>query len=306
MFASVLDQVTGQLDKRFLLNAFFPTLVFALLMGLIVVSGVTGIDDAITWWDEQPSVVQIVLTIGAVAAVFVVANVVAASILAITRLFEGYAFPASLFAGWAREWHHWRWERLADADSDDENKKREKRRKRQRFPEQIKGADDLAPTRLGNVLRSAELYPFIRYGVPALSTWPRLYPLLPEELRTPLDDARSAMELLLVVAFLSATLSVAGSVCLLVFGASLEWVYATLLGSAATATLAYIAALGPARIYGRLVRSAFDEHRLELLAKMRVPLPATPSEERLVWAGLARFLSGSNVDYTWRYVERES
>lgn len=303
MFASVLGQVTGQLDRRFILNAFFPTLVFALLMGLIVVSGAVGLDPAIEWWGKQAALVQVMLTIGVVAAVFVAANVVAASMLSITRMFEGYAGPGRIGAGWGRNYHYWRLQRLQDEDGDSAAEKAKKERQRRRFPENAKDASDMAPTRLGNVLRGAELYPFVRYGLPAISIWTRLYHLLPEELRGALEEARSSMELLLVVSFWSGILSVAGSVCLLVYGASTAWVLSTLLGSAATAALAYLGALGPARVYGNLVRTAFDLHRLELLTAMRVPLPASPAEERLVWSTLIRFLSGRNVDIGWRYVE---
>lgn len=59
MFASVLREVTGYLDRRLLVSAFFPTLVFAGLATL-------------PWlgqWQDRPDTTKIVLTVGFVAAV---------------------------------------------------------------------------------------------------------------------------------------------------------------------------------------------------------------------------------------------
>lgn len=293
MFASVLGQLVPQLDRRFILNAFFPTLVFVMLTGMLVISGAAGLDDAITWWDRQSTIVRVVLTVGAIAAVFVLANIVAASMLWIVRVFEGYAFPASLFATPARRFRYARWDGKSEAD---------KKKMRARFPEGASSADQVAPTRLGNILLSAERYPSARYHVDSKRTWPRLYHLLPEELRTALEEARSSMELLLAIAFLSGLFSVVGSVCLLAFEASTAWVLAALFGGASVSAITYAGALAPASIYGNLIRTAYDLHRHALIEALRLPCPATPGEERIVWSGVLGFLDGDDPDYSWRYV----
>jgi hypothetical protein len=293
MFASVLDQITGQLEKRFLLNAFFPTLLFFMLMGLAIVSGGPGLDESIEWWGEQPGVVRVMLTIGGVAVVFVTANVVAGSMLWIIRLFEGYAFPTSLVAGLGRS------HKFADWQGKSAEKKRAMRNS---FPESPRSRDDVAATRLGNILLSAETYPLARYHVDSMRTWPRLYNLLPEELRGALEGSRSSMELLLVVAFWASLFSCLGSLTLLLLGSSLAWVLAALLGGAAVAGITYAGALAPAKIYGSLIRTAYDLHRHELIEALRLPRPATPGEERLVWSAVLSFLDGDDPEYSWRYV----
>lgn len=297
MFSTILDQVTGQLEKRFLLNAFFPTLLFSMLIGLVAISIGPGLDEAIEWWGDQTGIVQAMLTIGVVAAVFVAANVVAGSMLWIIRLFEGYTFPASLVAGMGLRYKFNRWNKLSED---------EKKAMRARFPEHPTGVSDVAPTRLGNILLSAEKYPEERYHVDSTRTWPRLYNLLPAELRAALEESRSSMELLLVVAFWAALFSPIGGVCLLFFsGSSPYWGLAAVLGGAAVSSIAYAAALAPAAIYGSLIRTAYDLHRHTLIESLRLPRPATPGEERLVWSAVLAFLDGDDPEYSWRYVVSE-
>lgn len=296
MLASILDQVTGQLERRFLLNAFFPTLLFFMLTGLVVVSGGPGLDETIEWWNEQSGVVLAMLTIGGVAAVFVIANVVAGSMLWIIRLFEGYSFPASLVGSKGRAYEYSRWTGKTEA---------QKKAMRGRFPENPASMEEMAPTRLGNILLSAETYPQARYHVDSTRTWPRLYSLLPAELRAALEESRSSMELLLVVAFWSALFSVVGSLSLLFLGSSPAWMLAALLGGAAVSGITYVGALAPAEIYGSLIRTAYDLHRHLLIEALRLPRPATPGEERLLWPAVLTFLDGDDEEYSWRYVVSE-
>src|SRR5262249_8893760 len=62
------------------------------------------------------------------------------------------------------------------------------------------------PTRLGNALRAAESYPGDkeRWGLDAAFWWPRLYLILPDSARNQVDDARAALDQLVVLTMLSA------------------------------------------------------------------------------------------------------
>lgn len=280
MIQAVLTQVTGQLENRFLLNAFFPALVASLLAAAVVSTGYDGVDAVVDSWEEQSAAVQALIAIAWVAAVLVVANVVASSMLFIIGVFEGHHLPARIReAGQAQCFH--KWGQVTDADV--------KQRNYPVHPAQP-ARKDFAPTRLGNVLRSAETYPEARYGVQATRTWPRLYLLLPEEVRTALAETRASMEFMLVIAFYSTWLAPASAIYLMVVQADVGWTLAALLGGAALAFAAYFGALTPAAVYGNQVRAAYDNHRFKLLEAIHAPLPASVEEERLVWAHVTRYL----------------
>ena len=68
--------------------------------------------------------------------------------------------------------------------------------------------DMVMPTRLGNVLRAAEMYPTERYRIDTWVIWPRLYLLLPERSAVVVDTARERMEL---AAAFTVSLALAGA-----------------------------------------------------------------------------------------------
>lgn len=289
MFSSILGQLTGQLERRFLLNSFFPVLVFSLLSGLVVASGQTGVDTVVELWSRQPTVVQVSVLIGYVAIVFVGANLLANGILGITKLFEGYAAPASWFAGFGRNYQRWRASRM------------EAEQARYRYPPESP-SQQFAPTSLGNVLKSAEVYPTNRYGLDAVRVWPRLYHLLPEAFRTSTNSAREAMEFLLAISFLALLFAVGSAFYLICVAAPLAQFITCVAGGSAVSILAYVGALSPASIFGDHIRTAFDLYRLDLLRAMKLPAPATLDEERRMWKHVVRFLEQTDFDHIWRYV----
>ncbi len=54
--------------------------------------------------------------------------------------------------------------------------------------ERFASPERLLPTALGNVLRSAEDRAGVRYGADSVVVWPRLFPLLPEQLARSVED----------------------------------------------------------------------------------------------------------------------
>jgi hypothetical protein len=59
--------------------------------------------------------------------------------------------------------------------------------------------------------------------------------------------------------------------------------------------VAYRGAVAQARSYGQQIRTAIDLYRFELLKALRCPVPATPQEERALWARLAAWLYNSDL-----------
>ncbi len=296
MVSGILGQVTGQLEKRFILNALFPTLVFALLLGLTAAAGAKGVGAGVGSWEDASGGIQALLAIGATAAVLVAANLIANGTLGIIRLYEGYVWENGPVAQWGRNYHHWRAKKLIS----------EPDRYQKQYPvyPRVLEVANVAPTRLGNVLASAETYSFDRYGLDSVRLWPRLYHLLPDPLQSSMSEARASMEFLLVIAFLSSLYVPLASIYLIVVGGPLPWFLADLVGGATLAIVAYWGSLTPAAVYGNHIRAAVDLHRLELLEAMRVPVPATVDEERRVWDGVTRLLERGG-EPSWRFVKAQ-
>lgn len=289
MLTTVLDQLTGQLERRFLINAFFPVLVASMAGVLVVVIGNGGVDDGLTLWRRQDGAVQIAVIVGLVAVDFVVANVLSNGILGITRLFEGYRAGKTL-ASWGRNYHFHRLHQIVDNDA-----------KHIRYP-QARTADQLAPTALGNYLAAAERYPADRYGVQGVRLWGRLYHLLPGDLRDSMNAARESMEFFLIMSLLSGIFAVAAGTYLLFQPVTAAQFFLPLLGGALLCVVSYATALLPARVFGDHVRTAYDMHRLTLFDAMGWPRPASIEEERVQWRLLVGFLDEGAPDVIHRWV----
>jgi hypothetical protein len=149
------------------------------------------------------------------------------------------------------------------------------------------------PTRLGNILKAAEDYPAYegRYGMDAVFFWPRLFAVMSDSIRSALSDARANFVLLLNVGTLALLLT-AGSLAALAFAtihpAAAFWASAA--AGAVVAYLMYRSALGPARAYAELVRSAFDLYRGDLLTQLKLSEPATFDGERALWSNLGQMM----------------
>jgi hypothetical protein len=164
------------------------------------------------------------------------------------------------------------------------------------------------PTRLGNILKNAELYPMDRYQIDAVVVWPRLYGLLPENLVQAMDLSRGGMEhMLLLSALFAAFPLAAGGYLLVVKGA--WWLFLLCFwGGLAVAWSAYGSALDNAQLYGVQYKAAFDLHRNELLKQLRKPLPATQIEEKQTWKEVCQFLYRDHPrnSASWIYVDSDA
>lgn len=136
------------------------------------------------------------------------------------------------------------------------------------------------PTRLGNLLRTMEMRPLEKYGLDAYICWPRLWLLLPEEVKADLTTARYQLDAT-VRAWLWGGLFLIWS----------YWAWCWVIPvSLVTMLLAYRWMLQAAKVYGHLIESSFDVYRHLLYQSLRWPLPNNPAEELQEGKRLTKYL----------------
>jgi hypothetical protein len=154
-----------------------------------------------------------------------------------------------------------------------------------RYPPKSR-TDEVMPTRLGNVLKSAELYPHLRYGMDGVLFWPRLYAVLPERVATALAETRSTLERLATLSCLSGVFAVGGGGYLLVARGPVAVYLTSLLGGYLLAVICYRAAVHTAADYAEQVRAAFDVYRRDLAKQLD---GETATLDRPQWIALGQF-----------------
>lgn len=268
MITAALAEVKSLVDKRFLLNAFFPCLAFTALALLLLAMGNGGVAHWIATWEGWSGTVQAVIAAAYITGVFVLAAFAISNQVQLTRLYEGWVGPE-----WLRAWSREGQQRRRDAASADVELT---------FPH-----GTVRPTALGNVLAAAEDYPGRAYGLDALVVWPRLYPLLPDAFLASVADALDTMQFLLLISFLAGVLAVAGGLYIAVVNLGAVTYLVVVLSGLAVCRLAYRSAVHAAIPYGLYLRAAFDLHRNALLTGLHRPIPVTPAEEKRVWREVA-------------------
>ena len=178
-------------------------------------------------------------------------------------------------------------------------------------------ADDLMPTRLGNVLRASEQYPE-KYGLTAgIETWSRLATLLPPNMANALEEKNNNMLFLLNSSLLSYFMGVFAfgtwGICKInqscsttlgivrAFGVK-DGLSSYLKGFAENEYLLlgcfwilvgyilYVLSIPVAKTIGLLIRSSFDLYRFDLLKQLNYSIPSTFSQERKAWGKISDFI----------------
>ena len=154
-------------------------------------------------------------------------------------------------------------------------------------------------TALGNALSAMEDSAGAAYGLDAVVTWPRLYPVLGDKVRAVVDDLRDGLD---AAARLAATgaLTAVAAVALLAWHSGLLTLLA--LVPLAVGVLAYLGAVQAAVAYGTAMHVAFDLHRFDLLRALRLEAPAEQVDERINNAALGDFFR-QGVPVPFKYAE---
>jgi hypothetical protein len=121
---------------------------------------------------------------------------------------------------------------------------------------------DCMPTTLGNILQSAESAPHHKYGLDAVISWPRLWLLLPKEVKEDLSASRERLDTMI-------ELWVWG---LLFLGWTGLWIWAIAV-SMLWMLMANFLISEAARAYADLLEASFDLYHWELYKATRWPMP---------------------------------
>ncbi|MFE2131372.1 hypothetical protein [Streptomyces amritsarensis] len=277
MFSATLGELSGVAGRRSVRGVLLPSLVFCCLALLVVAIGRGSPQDALHAWRHGSWESRVLVVAGFLLALVCVATALGSAQTALIRLAEGYwSPPLRRTIGRLGRGHHRRLVRRADDASTHD-----------RYPPRTR-PDDLMPTRLGNALKAAELYPRLRYGIDAALVWPRLHPLLPDTFLATLGAARTGLTALLASAFLSVVLAVGGAGYLWAVDAPTRLFLLCLWGGGLAGWLCYRGALLRAVAYGQHLRVAFDLYRGLLLDAVGRPV-GDGEDERLHWQRLCLF-----------------
>jgi hypothetical protein len=140
-------------------------------------------------------------------------------------------------------------------------------------------ASQLMPTRLGNILRSAERRPQEKYGLDAVVCWPHLWFLLPESTKLDLQNARASLNNIAQLWLWS---------ILFLFWTPSAW-WALPIGLL-VAFFSYGWMLEAAEGLSTLVEAAYDLHRMTLYQAMNWPLPVNSDQELKLGQQLSEYL----------------
>lgn len=313
MFTTFLKELGGYFDRHWLLSVFFPSLAF--WSACLLVYGLEkGLGQTLEAWNGQTAQMQFVLLAVGLAWVTLYAYILGNFQTAIIRLFEGYwrAFPLSLLresrlrhqrrvfrylegrTKFLRQETH-RLEEVLTSGTEKEKDKalalsRELRElERERLLLIPIEEDKVMPTRLGNVIRAAELYAWKRYGMDAVVLWPRLHALLPKEFLDNLLGTKTGMVFMLMMSVHSFAFAILACAWLTLFTSSWVLVLFCALGMPFS-WLCYKNALHGASLYGEMIKAAFDLHRWKLLEALHLKRPASYDEETQLWEDVTRLL----------------
>jgi len=199
--ASAVVTTTKDLGVRFRLVSLLPTVVLGLFALALAWSGAPG---------SPPDVSRVVAQAKGVTGwagfllaltLLVAALIIEPFQLTLVRAFEGYwgeSRIGRLLAAPGKAFHRARRDRLDRIQQRGGSDRQASAAAREDAARKLRAyppADALLPTKLGNLLRAGEHRAGSRYGLDAVTMWPRLYPMLSDKLTTGLNDFRDQLDL---------------------------------------------------------------------------------------------------------------
>lgn len=324
---SLISSLSGQFSKAVLLSMLLPATVFVLLALALV-------------WPAIPESVPLVQWAGSLEAEWKLATITLAIVLVtallsnlnglIIRFYEGYPWCDSWLGGWKAKRHRrrlesqqteWRglWTLLRQPEVKGhpgyrdavEHWNRVGRELNSQYPD-LPSA--VLPTRLGNVIRSFESYPYRQYRIRAITVWPRLTAVVDKDYAAQIEGIKSTLDFTLNGSLLSGVLAalVLGVRLFYPVGLAEARVWIPVALELLVLMLAsyglYLAALSRANAWGSSVKGAFDIYRWKLLESLGYRYaPETLDKERELWDWISTRLILSDLAHRPHpgYVRRE-
>lgn len=320
LFTSLAGELKGWVGKAFVMAVWLPVLVFACAGLAVYLAGAGALASAPAEWARRGADDKAIFLAVFVGVVTLAAFVLDFAQVPLVRLFEGYWAELPLLRQVGRRRQR-RYERdLARMDE-----------RLEQLSEQLPASEgkpdtvwlksefnvlagrrllafpppgyesQLMPTRLGNLYKAAELYPYDRYRIDSVTVWPRLRERLPDKFVERLQEVKTGVDFLLLFSFLSALFSLLSVPYLLWQRAPASLVLACAAGLP-LAWLCYRAALSPAQAYAELLKTAFDLHRHELVKALGLRVPETLAKEQALWLDISNFIyRGIPPSEDWRF-----
>ncbi len=201
------------------------------------------------------------------------------------RILEGYLWPRKMQSwGRRRQADRKRALELLLEQSEGSLNKALVFEKLDRFPI---ATDQLAPTALGNAMRSFETFGVDRYRLDSQSFWVELTNVVPADLRADLGRARAAVDFFVALVFIASGFAIC---CGLLTVSIRTFEPRAVIGAATSLALVpifYRAGVSSTTYWHSAVRAMVNIGRKGLAEHLGLQLPATLEQERQMWEAVA-------------------
>lgn len=147
--------------------------------------------------------------------------------------------------------------------------------------------EQVMATAFGNIMRTSENYSHKVYGVDAISAWPRIIALIPNDYLNAIDQAKSQLNFCVNTIYLAIIL-VLQYLCYALITRTWPFIWIPISCLVVAIVVYRFFALSAAKQWGGFVRAVFDLFREDLIAKLGLEIPTTWEKERQIWVQLNR------------------
>lgn len=316
MFETALNTITSFFDKRFITTIFLPCLTICSIFTFLIIF-TQGIESFIQFWNVQSIEVQVFIIITYLLLVYLLAYFLLVFLRNITKLYEGYwdnilglsespnsKIRKKIYTNTIKklydkrkEYYIKEYEYIRDyLDNRSANDSKSENYFNELYYYYPFDKEYIMPTRLGNILQSSETYSLNRYGIDAVTGWPRLYPLLSESSKNMIVENKSALDSMLIISFLGLGFSIVSGLYLIFIKPSWPLFLISFWGGLIIWWFAYRNAIIAALGYSESIKSAFDLNHVNLIKALGYEIPKSIDDEKKEWTKITQFIFYTDTD----------